>query len=37
LTEVAPATELKFDYISEDYTEEGIDIPMGINFFWPEL
>lgn len=37
LTEVAPGVELKFDYISETYTEEGIDIPMNINFFWPEL
>lgn len=37
LTEVAPGIELKFDYTSETYTEEGIDIPMGISFFWPEL
>ncbi len=37
LTEIAPGIELKFDYVSESYTEEGIDIPMGINFFWPEL
>lgn len=37
LTEVAPGIQLKFDYVSEAYTEEGIDIPMGLDFFWPEL
>ena len=37
LVDVAPGIELKFDYTSETYTEEGIDIPLGINFFWPEL
>lgn len=37
LTEIAPGVELKFDFVSEGYTEEGIDIPMNTNFFWPEL
>jgi hypothetical protein len=33
----SPGTQLKFDYVSENYTQEGIDIPLTINFFWPEL
>lgn len=33
----APGVQLKFDYVSENYTQEGIDIPLTINFFWPEL
>lgn len=37
LTEIAPGIELKFDYTSDTYTEEGIDIPLNVNFFWPEL
>lgn len=37
LAEIAPGIVLKFDYQSETYTEEGIDIPLNVNFFWPEL
>ena len=37
LIDIAPGVELKFNYTSETYTEEGIDIPLGVNFFWPEL
>ncbi len=37
LSDLAPGVLLKFNYESETYTEEGVDIPMNINFFWPEL
>ncbi len=33
----SPGVQLKFDYVTENYTQEGIDIPLTINFFWPEL
>jgi len=37
LGDIAPGIELKFDYTSETYTEEGIDVPLTVTFFWPEL
>lgn len=37
LLDIAPGIELQFDYQSETYTEEGIDIPMNTSFFWPDL
>lgn len=37
IRDTAPGVQLKFDYVSDSYTEEGIDIPLTLNFFWPEL
>ena len=34
---VSPGIEMKFDFVSGNYTEEGVDIPMTVNFFWPEF
>ena len=34
---VSPGIEMKFNFVSGDYTEEGVDIPMTVNFFWPEF
>lgn len=33
---ITPDVDLKFDYEGERFTEEGISIPLGINFFWPD-
>ena len=35
--EVAPDVELKFNVERDDGSEEAIDIPIGINFFWPDV
>jgi len=35
--DISPGIQMKFNYSTENYTEEGIDIPMTINFLWPEL
>ena len=32
----SPDIELKFFPEDEDYTGEGINIPVSINFFWPD-
>ncbi len=37
IKDAAPGVLLKFDYVSDNYTEEGIDVPLTLNFFWPEL
>ena len=37
IKETSPGIDMRFDYESENYTEEGIDIPMTLNFFWPEF
>jgi hypothetical protein len=37
IQEITPGIELKFDYVSDSYTEEGVEIPMNTSFFWPEL
>ena len=34
---VAPDVELKFNVERDDGSEEAIDIPIGINFFWPDV
>lgn len=36
IKQVSPGVEMKFNYVSDTYTEEGVDIPMTVNFFWPE-
>jgi len=36
LKTVTPGIELKFDLYTDNYTEEGIDISLDSNFFWPE-
>lgn len=33
---ITPGIELKYDYKSENYTEEGVDLDLDANFFWPE-
>jgi hypothetical protein len=37
IKDISPGIEMKFNYESETYTEEGVEIPVTINFFWPEL
>jgi len=34
---VAPDIDLKFNVENDDGSEEAIDVPIGINFFWPDL
>jgi hypothetical protein len=36
LKSVTPGIELKFDLVTDNYTEEGIAINLDSNFFWPE-
>jgi hypothetical protein len=36
LKNVTPGIEMKFDFVSENYTQEGIDIELDSTFFWPE-
>jgi hypothetical protein len=33
---IQPDLDMKY-YPEEDYTQEGIDIPININFFWPDF
>lgn len=33
---ITPGLELKFDLVTDSYTQEGIDINIDTNFFWPE-
>ena len=35
-SQIQPDIELKFTPEDENYTGEGIDIPINLNFFWPE-
>ena len=35
-SQVQPDIELKFTPEDENYTGEGIDIPINLNFFWPD-
>ena len=37
IVDIAPGVELKFDFVTDTYTEEGVDLPLNVNFFWPEL
>jgi hypothetical protein len=37
IKDTSPGVQLKFDFVTDNYTEEGVDIPLTINFFWPEL
>lgn len=34
---VAPDIDLKFNVENDDGSEEAIDVPIGINFFWPDV
>jgi hypothetical protein len=36
LKDITPGIELKFNYVSDSYTQEGIAIDLDTNFFWPE-
>jgi hypothetical protein len=31
-----PDVELKIDIEKDGYTQEGVTIPIGLNFFWPD-
>jgi hypothetical protein len=33
---ISPDIDLKYKFEGENYTEEGIDIPVSLNFFWPD-
>lgn len=35
--EIAPDVELKFDVEKDDGSEEAVDVPIGVNFFWPDV
>ena len=35
LEEITPDIELKFDYTSQTGNLHKIDVPLGIDFFWP--
>jgi len=35
--EIAPDVEIKFDVEKDDGSEEAVDVPIGINFFWPDI
>jgi hypothetical protein len=35
--QISPDINLKFIPDDENYTGEGIDIPIGFNFFWPDF
>ena len=35
LDEITPDIELKFDYTSQTGNLHKIDVPLGIDFFWP--
>jgi len=35
-TDLQPDVDLSYNYIREDGGEEVIDIPVGLNFFWPD-
>ncbi len=35
IAKIQPDMELKY-YPDQDYTREGIEIPIGVNFFWPD-
>jgi len=37
IREVQPDINLTFDFDGPDGFEEGVNIPIGINFLWPEL
>jgi hypothetical protein len=36
ITDIQPGQILKFNYESETYAEEGVDLPITSSFFWPE-
>jgi hypothetical protein len=36
LKSITPGIELKFDFVSENYTQEGIELELDSTFFWPE-
>ena len=36
INRVSPDVNLTFDYEGDGYTEEGVSIPLGISFFWPD-
>lgn len=35
INEMMPGLNMVFDYNKDGYVEEGISIPMNVNFFWP--
>lgn len=37
INKISPDILLEFDYDKDGYTEEGITIPVGLDFFWPKL
>lgn len=36
VTEVTPDVDLKFTFVGDKVTEEGVSIPLGVSFFWPD-
>ena len=35
-SQVMPDVDLKVDVEKDGYTQEGVTIPIGLNFFWPD-
>jgi hypothetical protein len=35
-TQISPDISMKFTPEDDSYTGEGIDIPVSLNFFWPD-
>jgi len=36
INKVSPDVDLTFDYEGDGYTEDGVSVPLGISFFWPD-
>lgn len=36
VSKISPGIELKFDFEDDGYVEEGVNLPITINFFWPD-
>ena len=36
IAQISPDINMKFMPNDENYTGEGIDVPISINFFWPD-
>jgi hypothetical protein len=37
IKQITPEVLLTFNYDKDGYTEEGVNIPIGVDFFWPDF